>query len=96
MGGCGVAVGIAAWVWATIVKAAETAVAFMSALLGVGGASVPQATSMTAARRMEINLIFCFMGFVLLLLSFVLTIGVASALGNDRFVSNHDRPASAV
>jgi hypothetical protein len=54
VGGKGVAVGIAAWVWATIVNAAATAVDCTSTALTVGMGSAPQALiTVTRINRMD-------------------------------------------
>jgi hypothetical protein len=54
VGGTGVAVGMASWVWATMVKAAASAVDCTSAALIVGTGSAPQALlSVARMNRME-------------------------------------------
>lgn len=55
VGGRGVAVGIAAWVSATTVKAADTAVFCISTGLTVGAGSAPQALTIKAIKMGMIN-----------------------------------------
>src|SRR5688572_30454425 len=55
VGGMGVAVGMAAWVCATMVKAAATAVFWISTGLTVGTGSAPQAPSSSARRMIGIE-----------------------------------------
>jgi hypothetical protein len=95
VGGNGVAVGIAACVWATIVNAAATAVDWTSATLIVGVASGPHAASRSAARRIEIVLVVCFISWFTPCV-YTSTIGVASTLGDNGFISNDNRPAASI
>lgn len=61
VGGTGVLVGIAAWVCATIVKAAASAVCWTSNALVVGAACGAQALTRKIVEMTRIN-IFCFIG----------------------------------
>jgi hypothetical protein len=55
VGGRGVSVGTAAWVWATIVNAAATAVLCTSAAFMVGAAGAPQALMTIMMRMMQMK-----------------------------------------
>ena len=93
VGGRGVLVGIAAWVCATIVNAAATAVFCTSTAFMVGGGgSAPQALMSTEAATRTVTIEKCFMLCECLLMK--LAIGVTSAPGFDAVIFYNDGPVA--
>ena len=93
MGGSGVAVGIAAWVCATMVSAAATAVFCTStAFIVGGGGSAPHALRINVATRIKVKIERRFMLCEDLLIG--LTIGVTSAPGFDAVIFHNNGPVA--
>jgi hypothetical protein len=92
VGGTGVEVGIAAWVSATIVKAIAAAVNCRSAGSIVGAASAPHALRIMVIAAIKDGIAKRFISSIISMIN--LTVGEASSLSNDAFISHHNCPTA--
>lgn len=92
VGGKGVAVGIAAWVWATIVNAAAMAVFWTSTGLTVGTGSAPHALMIIVMATIMVSVGKRFMFYEYLLMG--LAIRKAAASGFDAVIGYNNFPTT--